>query len=78
MRWTAEALLALQESSEDFLVHLFEDCNLCAIHAKRVTIMPHQRTDIRRVELVKKERKKEIYHQHMTLSHALLLLDYTQ
>ena len=38
----------------------------------------HQRTDIRRVELVKKERKKEIYHQHMTLLHALLLLDYTQ
>jgi histone H3/H4 len=24
--------------AEDFLVHLFEDCNLCAIHAKRVTI----------------------------------------
>jgi hypothetical protein len=23
---------------EDFMVHLFEDCNLCAIHAKRVTI----------------------------------------
>jgi len=39
-RWTAEALLALQESMEDFMVHLFEDCNLCAIHAKRVTIMP--------------------------------------
>ena len=87
MRWTAEALLALQESSEDFLVHLFEDCNLCAIHAKRVTIMPkdmqlaeaHQRTDILAMsKLVKKERKKEIYHQHMTLSHALLLLDYTQ
>mmetsp|Transcript_34919 Transcript_34919/g.62784 ORF Transcript_34919/g.62784 Transcript_34919/m.62784 type:complete len:153 (+) Transcript_34919:60-518(+) len=39
-RWQAEAVLALQEASEDFLVHLFEDCNLCAIHAKRVTIMP--------------------------------------
>jgi histone H3/H4 len=37
-RWTAEALLALQEATEDFTVHLFEDCNLCAIHAKRVTI----------------------------------------
>jgi histone H3/H4 len=23
---------------EDFMVKLFEDCNLCAIHAKRVTI----------------------------------------
>mmetsp|Transcript_14321 Transcript_14321/g.30687 ORF Transcript_14321/g.30687 Transcript_14321/m.30687 type:complete len:141 (-) Transcript_14321:392-814(-) len=39
-RWTAEALLALQEATEDFLVKLFEDTNLCAIHAKRVTIMP--------------------------------------
>ena len=84
MRWTAEALLALQESSEDFLVHLFEDCNLCAIHAKRVTIMPKDMQLARRIrgpiygvsQLVKKERK--IYHQHMTLSHALLLLDYTQ
>lgn len=26
------------QASEDFVVHLFEDCNLCAIHAKRVTI----------------------------------------
>lgn len=67
LRWTAEALLALQEargrrtkpsscqrlrrshspfpgqSMEDFMVHLFEDCNLCAIHAKRVTIMPKVR-----------------------------------
>lgn len=39
MRWQASALEALQESAEDYLVHLFEDTNLCAIHAKRVTIM---------------------------------------
>jgi hypothetical protein len=32
--------LALQEASEGYLVSLFEDTNLCAIHAKRVTIMP--------------------------------------
>ena len=38
MRWTAEAMLALQEATEDFMVHLMEDTNLCAIHAKRVTI----------------------------------------
>ena len=31
---------ALQEASEAYLVGLFEDANLCAIHAKRVTIMP--------------------------------------
>jgi len=29
-----------QEASEAYLVALFEDTNLCAIHAKRVTIMP--------------------------------------
>ncbi|GAB4844580.1 Histone H3 [Ancistrocladus abbreviatus] len=39
VRWQAEALMALQEAAEDFIVHLFEDANLCAIHAKRVTIM---------------------------------------
>lgn len=38
-RWQSQAILALQEATEAFLVHLFEDTNLCAIHAKRVTIM---------------------------------------
>jgi histone H3 len=40
LKWVATALAALQESSEAYLVGLFEDANLCAIHAKRVTIMP--------------------------------------
>ena len=35
-----EAIDALQEASEAYLVGLFEDTNLCAIHAKCVTIMP--------------------------------------
>jgi histone H3-like centromeric protein A len=39
MRWQSQAIQALQEAAEAFLVHLFEDTNLCAIHAKRVTIM---------------------------------------
>uniref|UniRef100_A0A0V0HBQ2 Putative ovule protein n=1 Tax=Solanum chacoense TaxID=4108 RepID=A0A0V0HBQ2_SOLCH len=38
-RWQAEALIAIQEAAEDFLVCLFEDAMLCAIHAKRVTLM---------------------------------------
>ncbi|RIA92229.1 histone-fold-containing protein [Glomus cerebriforme] len=38
-RWQSAAILALQEATEAYLVHLFEDANLCAIHAKRVTIM---------------------------------------
>ncbi|EDN08670.1 histone H3 [Histoplasma capsulatum] len=39
LRWQSQAIQALQEAAEAFLVHLFEDTNLCAIHAKRVTIM---------------------------------------
>jgi histone H3 len=39
-RFQSTAILALQEASEAYLVGLFEDTNLCAIHAKRVTIMP--------------------------------------
>jgi histone H3/H4 len=38
--WQSEAVLALQDTTEDYLVHIFEDTNLCAIHAKRVTIKP--------------------------------------
>jgi histone H3/H4 len=37
-RWAATALAALQEAAEAFIVGIFEDANLCAIHAKRVTI----------------------------------------
>jgi histone H3/H4 len=40
VRWSAAALECLQHAAEDCLVHLFEDTNLCAIHAKRITIMP--------------------------------------
>lgn len=37
IRFQREAIAALQEASEAYLVALFEDTNLCAIHAKRVT-----------------------------------------
>jgi histone H3 len=40
LRFQGSAILALQEAAESYLVGLFEDTNLCAIHAKRVTIMP--------------------------------------
>jgi histone H3 len=40
LRFQASSIMALQEATESYLVGLFEDTNLCAIHAKRVTIMP--------------------------------------
>ena len=39
LRFQSSAILALQEAAEAYLVGLFEDTNLCAIHARRVTIM---------------------------------------
>ena len=39
LRFQAQAIGALQEAAEAYLIGLFEDTNLCAIHAKRVTIM---------------------------------------
>ena len=40
MRFQSAAILCLQEAVEAYLVGLFEDTNLCTIHARRVTIMP--------------------------------------
>jgi histone H3 len=40
LRFQADAILALQEAAEAYMVCLFEDTNLCAIHAKRITIQP--------------------------------------
>ncbi|TMX02254.1 hypothetical protein EJD97_022231 [Solanum chilense] len=40
LRFQSSAMDILQEAAEAYLVGLFEDTNLCAIHAKRVTIMP--------------------------------------
>jgi histone H3/H4 len=40
IRFTADALTAVQEAAEAFLVTLMEMTNLCAIHAKRMTIQP--------------------------------------
>lgn len=48
-RWQGTAILALQEASEGHLVGIFEDANLCAIHGKRVTIMPKDMHLARRI-----------------------------
>ena len=39
MQFQSSVLLALQEAAKAYLVGLFEDTNLCAIHARRVTIL---------------------------------------
>jgi len=54
LRFQGSAVLAMQEASEAYLTHLFEDTNLCAIHAKRVTIMPK---DIQLARRIRGERQ---------------------
>ena len=49
MRFRSSAISALQEAAEAYLVGLFEDTNLCAIHAKRITIMPRDIQLARRI-----------------------------
>ncbi|CAI2179114.1 20324_t:CDS:2 [Funneliformis geosporum] len=52
LRWQSAAILALQEATEAYLIHLFEDANLCAIHAKRITIMQKDIQLARRIRRV--------------------------
>lgn len=40
LRFQSGAVAALQEAAEAFVVRVFEDSNLCAVHARRVTVMP--------------------------------------
>ncbi|CAM6112360.1 unnamed protein product [Calypogeia fissa] len=49
LRFQSHAVLALQEAAETYLVGIFEDTNLCAIHAKRVIIMPKDMQLARRI-----------------------------
>lgn len=53
--WQGSAILALQEAAESHLIGLFEDANLCAIHAKRVTIMPKDMQLARRIRGLQRE-----------------------
>ena len=55
LRFQAQAIMALQEAAEAYLVGLFDDTNLCTIHAKRVTIMPK---DIQLARRIRGERAK--------------------
>ena len=49
LRFAAQALIALQEATEAYLVGIFEDTNLCAIHAKRVTVQKKDMELARRI-----------------------------
>ncbi|XP_049300611.1 LOW QUALITY PROTEIN: uncharacterized protein LOC125774428 [Anopheles funestus] len=63
LRFQSSAVMALQEASEAYLVGLFEDTNLCAIHAKRVTIMPK---DIQLARRIRGEPERT--HMHIRVS----------
>ncbi|KAH7723533.1 histone H3 [Aphelenchoides avenae] len=49
IRFQEVALLAIQEAAEAYLTYLFEDSNLAALHAHRVTIMPRDIALVRRI-----------------------------
>lgn len=56
LRFQSSALSAIQEAAEAYLVGLFEDTNLCAMHANRVTIMPK---DIQLARRIRGEHKTD-------------------
>lgn len=60
LRFQSQALLAVQEAAEMYLVGLFEDSNLCAIHANRVTVMKKDMELARRI-------RGERFHDHRDL-----------
>lgn len=49
-RWQGSAIEALQHAAEAYLINLFEDANMCAIHARRVTLMQR---DLRLAQRIK-------------------------
>ena len=54
LRFQSSTVMALQVAAEDYLVGVFEDTQLCAIHAHRVTIMP------RDIQLAKRLRGDQV------------------
>ena len=49
LRFQSNALVAMQEAAEAYLVGIFEDTNLCAIHANRATIQKKDMDLARRI-----------------------------
>ena len=63
VRFQSTTIAALQEAAENFIVGLFKDVNLLAVHAKRVTVMPR---DIRLALRIRGDH----YHWRITLEDA--------
>ena len=64
LRFQSAAILCLQEAAEAYLVRLFDDANLCAIHTRRVTIMPKDLLLARRIQrraCVKSHHQKQTF-----------------
>lgn len=49
LRFQSSAVLAIQEATESYVISLLSDTNMCAIHTRRVTIMPRDLTLARRL-----------------------------
>jgi histone H3 len=58
LRFQGLAVLTLQEAAESYLVQLFEETNLCCIHAKRVTIT------IKDMQLARRIRGEPDWYKH--------------
>ncbi|XP_019280761.2 uncharacterized protein LOC109252626 [Panthera pardus] len=71
LRFQSSAVMALQEACEAYLVGLFEDTNLCAIHAKRVTIMPK---DIQLARRIRGERATLTWRVYLELVYLVTAL----
>ena len=54
IRMQETALEALQEAAETYLVRLLNNANLCALHARRITLMPR---DIQLARRIRGERE---------------------
>ena len=70
LRFQSTALLALQEAAESYLIGLFEDTLLCAVHAKRVTIMPK---DIQLARRLRGERTVSVHLNNFLIAVCIFL-----
>ena len=62
LRFQASSLAALQEATEAYVVGLFEDVNLCALHAGRVTVMTR---DMHLARRIRGDTLRNEYHDAM-------------